>query len=70
MRYFATVGGAAAETQIEKKVLASNPIMEVMMKVIMMIMGIINMVLLLMVVMKMLMTMTRVILIIEVGYAL
>ena len=30
MRYFATVGGAAAETQIEKKVLASNPIMEVM----------------------------------------
>ena len=29
MRYFATVGGAKAETQIEKKVLASNPIMEV-----------------------------------------
>ena len=29
MRYFATVGGAQAETQIEKKVLASNPIMEV-----------------------------------------
>ena len=29
MRYFATVGGAAGETQIEKKVLASNPIMEV-----------------------------------------
>ena len=29
MRYFATVGGAEAETQIEKKVLASNPIMEV-----------------------------------------
>jgi myosin-5 len=28
MRYFATVGGAAADTQIEKKVLASNPIME------------------------------------------
>jgi hypothetical protein len=28
MRYFATVGGATAETQIEKKVLASNPIME------------------------------------------
>jgi myosin-5 len=28
MRYFATVGGAALETQIEKKVLASNPIME------------------------------------------
>lgn len=28
MRYFATVGGAEAETQIEKKVLASNPIME------------------------------------------
>ena len=29
MRYFATVGGALAETQIERKVLASNPIMEV-----------------------------------------
>lgn len=29
MRYFATVGGSATETQIEKKVLASNPIMEV-----------------------------------------
>ncbi len=29
MRYFATVGGAEAETQVEKKVLASNPIMEV-----------------------------------------
>ena len=29
MRYFATVGGATAETQIERKVLASNPIMEV-----------------------------------------
>ena len=29
MRYFATVGGASTETQIEKKVLASNPIMEV-----------------------------------------
>jgi len=29
MRYFATVGGAASETQVEKKVLASNPIMEV-----------------------------------------
>jgi len=29
MRYFAAVGGASAETQIEKKVLASNPIMEV-----------------------------------------
>lgn len=28
MRYFASVGGAEAETQIEKKVLASNPIME------------------------------------------
>ncbi|XP_062512560.1 unconventional myosin-Vb-like isoform X2 [Corticium candelabrum] len=28
MRYFASVGGAAADTQIEKKVLASNPIME------------------------------------------
>ena len=29
MRYFATVGGSASETQVEKKVLASNPIMEV-----------------------------------------
>lgn len=29
MRYFATVGGSSAETQVEKKVLASNPIMEV-----------------------------------------
>ena len=29
MRYFATVGGASTETKIEKKVLASNPIMEV-----------------------------------------
>jgi len=29
MRYFATVCGAEAETQIEKRVLASNPIMEV-----------------------------------------
>ena len=29
MRYFATVGGSATETQVEKKVLASNPIMEV-----------------------------------------
>ena len=29
MRYFATVGGASSETQIERKVLASNPIMEV-----------------------------------------
>ena len=28
MRFFATVGGAAVDTQIEKKVLASNPIME------------------------------------------
>ncbi|XP_012524245.1 unconventional myosin-Va isoform X2 [Monomorium pharaonis] len=28
MRYFATVGGSATETQIEKKVLASSPIME------------------------------------------
>ncbi|XP_022250756.1 unconventional myosin-Va-like isoform X1 [Limulus polyphemus] len=28
MRYFATVGGSSTETQIEKKVLASNPIME------------------------------------------
>ena len=30
MRYFASVGGASTETQIEKKVLASNPIMEVL----------------------------------------
>lgn len=29
MRYFATVGGSSKETQIEKKVLASSPIMEV-----------------------------------------
>ena len=29
MRYFATVGGSQAETQVEKRVLASNPIMEV-----------------------------------------
>lgn len=29
MRYFATVGGSATETQIERKVLASSPIMEV-----------------------------------------
>lgn len=28
MRYFASVGGASTETQVEKKVLASNPIME------------------------------------------
>ncbi|CAG2055272.1 unnamed protein product, partial [Timema podura] len=28
MRYFATVGGASTETQVEKKVLASSPIME------------------------------------------
>ncbi|XP_033624983.1 unconventional myosin-Va-like isoform X2 [Asterias rubens] len=28
MRYFAMVGGSTAETQIEKKVLASNPVME------------------------------------------
>ncbi|XP_041459898.1 unconventional myosin-Va-like isoform X4 [Lytechinus variegatus] len=28
MRYFATVGGSSSETQVEKKVLASNPIME------------------------------------------
>lgn len=28
MRYFATVGGSTTETQVEKKVLASNPIME------------------------------------------
>ncbi len=29
LRYFASVCGAEAETKIEKKVLASNPIMEV-----------------------------------------
>lgn len=29
MRYFATVGGSSTETQVEKKVLASSPIMEV-----------------------------------------
>ena len=29
MRYFATVCGAETETQVEQKVLASNPIMEV-----------------------------------------
>ncbi len=28
MRYFANVGGSSEETQVEKKVLASNPIME------------------------------------------
>jgi myosin-5 len=28
MRYFATVGGSENESQIEKKVLASSPIME------------------------------------------
>ena len=28
MRYFAAVGGASDETQIEKKILASNPVME------------------------------------------
>jgi myosin heavy subunit len=28
MRYFATVGGSLKETQVEKKVLASSPIME------------------------------------------
>lgn len=29
MRYFATVSGSASEANIEEKVLASNPIMEV-----------------------------------------
>lgn len=29
MHYFATVGGSASETNIEEKVLASSPIMEV-----------------------------------------
>ena len=28
MRYFATAGGSATETQVERKVLASSPIME------------------------------------------
>lgn len=28
MRYFATVGGSSTETQVEKKVLSSSPIME------------------------------------------
>lgn len=30
MRYFATVGGSVTETQVERKVLASSPIMEVL----------------------------------------
>lgn len=30
MRYFAVVGGAAQQTSVEERVLASNPIMEVM----------------------------------------
>ncbi|ERE81674.1 myosin-Vb-like protein [Cricetulus griseus] len=30
MRYFATVGGSASDTNIEEKVLASSPIMEPM----------------------------------------
>jgi myosin-5 len=29
MRYLATAGGSATETQVERKVLASSPIMEV-----------------------------------------
>lgn len=29
MRYFATVGGSAQDTQVDKKVLSSSPIMEV-----------------------------------------
>lgn len=29
MRYFATAGGSSTETQVERKVLASSPIMEV-----------------------------------------
>ena len=29
MRYFAAVGGSESETHVEKKVLASNPVMEV-----------------------------------------
>lgn len=30
MRYFATVGGSTTETHVERKVLASSPIMEVL----------------------------------------
>ena len=30
MRYFAVVGGASQQTSVEERVLASNPIMEVM----------------------------------------
>lgn len=30
MRYFAAVGGSESETHVEKKVLASNPVMEVL----------------------------------------
>lgn len=30
MRYFATISGSETETQVEKKVLASSPIMEVL----------------------------------------
>ena len=33
LRYFAAVGGASNETQLERKVLASNPIMEVRLSV-------------------------------------
>lgn len=29
MRYFATVGGSSSDANVEEKVLASNPIMEV-----------------------------------------
>lgn len=32
MRYFATVSGSASEANVEEKVLASNPIMEVRMQ--------------------------------------
>ena len=32
MRYFAAVGGSESETHVEKKVLASNPVMEVSIK--------------------------------------
>lgn len=32
MRYFATISGSETETQVEKKVLASSPIMEVIKK--------------------------------------
>ena len=33
MRYFANVGGSTTETAVEQKVLASNPILEVIRKI-------------------------------------